>query len=173
MNTKIKPAPEAVANEFLTGVNLRSCLSFIDFLNSEKYPPRWIAKNAWEVKPNRFKILGQLKSQILRRLRINPDEKNWSVSFHYNPEYNELITDEEMQKFITANIRNKRNACHGEDCGAYIDLNVFGKIYNEMCCNEQIQITNPSGKEVEYIKELFLLTKEITERATLTAKDIC
>ncbi|MCL2361331.1 MAG: hypothetical protein FWC73_05920 [Defluviitaleaceae bacterium] len=159
-----KPTPEEIATDFLEGQRLKDCLMFIEFLRSNNLPPRWIATNAWEVKPHKYKILGQLTSQILRRLRINKEEKSWSVSFHYYSQYNEYVADDGMRQLITRSLYVKRRFCHGEGCRATVDLNVFGKIFNKMCCNEQIMIVNPSGEDLEHTKNLLLLTKEIVEK---------
>ena len=153
-----KPTPQIIAAEFLTDDLLNDFTDFLTFLQTNKLKPHWIAKNAWEVKIKNF--------QILRRLRINSEHKNWSINLHFYNGYNEHIINDEFKEFIWANLC--QNICHNNaNCRHYSTIQFFGKNFTKMCCCGQITISNPTGKEMEFSKELILITKTIVEKVIL------
>ena len=125
---------------------------------------RLAAKYAWEVVV-RNPINNHTNSQVLRRLRIDPENKIWSVSFHYFQEYTEHITDTELINFVWDNLRG--NVCR-QNCYKIKTRSFFGKDFDNMCCCEQIRVLNPSGKCLEHIKILVMTAKNIIENGKAT-----
>jgi hypothetical protein len=153
----LKLKPETLAAQVLDGEKLKNLLDLVEFLNTNGLKLRLAAKNAWEVVVrNPENTLTQ--NQILRRLRVDPENKTWSVSLHYFPEYTEHITDAELINFVWDNLHSK--ICH-QNCKNIKTRSFFGKEFDSMCCNEQIRILNPSGKGLEYAKTLIMTAKTI------------
>ena len=157
-----KPELKTVAADFLSEDKLNDFLNFTEFLQENRLMPRWVAKNAWEVK-----ISGQ---QILRRLRINTDEKIWTVNLHFFWKYNEYITDDDLKNFVWNNLRHNRCQHETQNCRNYSTIDILGKNFNKMCCVGQITVINPSGKALEYTKELILTAKKIIENIVAKEK---
>jgi len=155
MSKTKKPEPAGVAAEYLSFNDFNNFINFLDFLQANSLKPRWIAKNAWEVKIN--------NNQILRRLRINPEEKTWSVNLHFFWGYNEKITDDELKYFVWSNLRHNRCPHDAGNCRNYSTIDILGKPFDKMCCVGQITIINPAGKALEHTKELVLKAKAIIE----------
>jgi len=154
-----KPEPVTVATGFLSDDKLRNLINFIEFLHVNEYKLRWRSSNAWEIKIH--------NTQILRRLRVNTEEKNWFVNLHFFWEYNNHITDDELINFVWSNIRH--NQCHHKttNCQNYSTINILGKKFDMTCCVGQITIFNPAGKELKYAKELVSIAKVIVENAAI------
>ena len=156
----LKLKPETLATQVLDGEKTQNLLDLVDFLQDNKLNLKLAAKNAWEVIINN-KNNTHTGNQILRRLRIHPESRTWSVNLHYFPEYIDYITDAELINFVWDNIYYKR--CHGENCASIAERDIFGKKFGNMCCNEQISVSNLSGKELEHIKTLVITAKRIIE----------
>ena len=155
----IKLTPETLAEQVLDGEHLQNLLDLVGFLHTNGLKLKLAAKNAWEVVVRNPKN-SLTWNQILRRLRVEPENKIWSVSLHYFPEYTEYITDAELIDFVWDNLNSKN--CH-PNCANIKTRNFFGKDFENMCCNEQIMILNPSGKRLEYAKILIMAAKKIVE----------
>ena len=156
----LRLTPETLAAQVLDGDNLHNLLSFVKTLRSNGLKIKLAAKNAWEIivsKP----ASNYTNNQILRRLRINPDDKSWSVSLHYFTGYKDHVKDDETIKFVWDNLYNK--VCHNKDCASIKDMYVFDKKFSSMCCNEQIRILNPSDKELKHAETLIMTAKHIVE----------
>jgi len=163
---KLKPTPEIVASEYLNGDVLNDCMNIIDFLRANKYTPRHVAKNSWEVIVEN-KERTHTEKQILRRLRIFNDG-TWTVTLHFFPEFNDRITDDEVKNFVWSNLDHNKTICHADAngmCPHKKTMDIFGKACADMCCCCQIKITNPTGDDLNHIKTLILTAKEIIKTA--------
>ena len=160
----LKLKPEIFATQIVDDEQSQNLLDLVEFLNTHKLKLRLAAKNAWEVvvrNPNN----SHTNNQVLRRLRIDHENKLWSASFHYFQEYVEHITDTELINFIWDNLRS--TVCR-QNCYKIKTRNFFGKDFDNMCCCEQIKVINPSEKELEYIKVLIITAKNIIESGSTT-----
>jgi len=155
----LKPTPETIAAEILGADMQKDVISLCDCMRDHDLRIKWVGKNGWEVAKN--------KMQILRRIRINPVDKNWYVTLHFFPKYNEYLTDAAIHDFVWSNLGG--SGCDAltthEKCTRKKNMtfNMFGKMCEKQCCNSQIKIMNPSGKALEYTKTLILTAKAMAE----------
>ncbi|MCL2284737.1 MAG: hypothetical protein FWC32_00055 [Firmicutes bacterium] len=167
----LKLKPETLAKQVFEGEELQNILDFVQFLRANGMKPKLAAFNAWEVVVSKQNA-NYTNNQILRRLRIDPEQKTWSVNLHYFAKYADHIIDETVINFVWCNLYNKRcnRSAKNPDCNcrAIKSMMIFSKTFDNMCCNEQIRITNPSAKELEYIKELVSVAKNIVENKVAT-----
>ena len=139
----IKPTPEVIAEEVFGEGVLADIKSLCDFIRLNDLRIKWVGKNGWGVECK--------KMQVLRRIRINPSDKDWYVTLHFFPQYNEHITDAEMHHFVWNNLGGF--GCDalntgGNKCGNYMNLtfDMFGKACANQCCNSQIKIMNANPR---------------------------
>jgi len=155
----LKPTPEFIATEALNEDMQMDVVNLCDFIKASNLKIRWVGKNGWEVAIN--------KTQVLRRIRINPIDNEWYVTLHYFPQYNNCLTNEEIHNFVWNNL-------DGSGCDALnthekcirkknMTFNIFGKMCENQCCNSQIKIMNPTGKALEYTKTLILTAVNIAK----------
>jgi len=155
----LKPTPETIATEILGADMQKDVINLCDCMRDNNLRIKWVGKNGWEVATN--------KMQVLRRIRINPIDKNWYVTLHFFSEYNEYLIDESIHDFVWSNLG-------GSGCDALnthekcirkknMTFDMFGKMCENQCCNSQIRIMNPSGKDLEYTKTLILTARNIAE----------
>ncbi|MCL2421202.1 MAG: hypothetical protein FWD03_05030 [Defluviitaleaceae bacterium] len=154
----LKPAPETIAAEILSENMQNDVVELCDCIRTNNLRIKWVGKNGWEVAIR--------KMQILRRIRINPLEKNWYVTLHFFPQYNDYLTDKEIHNFVWNNLGGM--GCDalntgGTKCNGYMSkaFNIFGRMCENQCCNSQIKIMNPTGKALEYTKTLILTARDI------------
>jgi hypothetical protein len=154
----LKPTPETIAEEILSAEMQKNIASLCDCMKDNNLKIKWVGKNGWEV--------ALKKMQILRRIRINPLEKNWYVTLHFFPQYNNYLTDENIRHFVWDNLGG--TGCDalntgGAKCSGYMNqaFNMFGKICENQCCNSQIKILNPTGTALEHTKTLILAARDI------------
>jgi len=154
----IKPTPEIIAAEVLSEDMQKDVANLCEFLRSSNLRIKWVGKNGWEVAVQ--------KMQILRRIRINSEEKNWYVTLHFFPQYNEHITDEETHNFVWSNLGGTGCDALRTDiskCGHNRIIDMFGKMCENQCCNSQIKVVNPTGKALEHTKTLILTARDIAQ----------
>jgi len=156
-----KPSPAEVAAECLEGDVLESLLDFTEFLKVIKVSPRWISgrfmsphtsvTDSWSPR---------YKGHNICNLRINFEKKFWTLSpsglFIHHEEY---ITDDGLKAFILGNISGLR--CKGKVCPGKEGMTIFDKRYGELCCCCPIRLKNPKGMDLEYLKQIILITKII------------
>ena len=153
----LKPIPEVIAAEALSEDMQKDVAYLCEPLRTNGLRIKWVMKNSWEVAIQ--------KMQILRRIRINPAEKNWYVTLHFFPEYNDYITDGELHKFVWYNLGG--SGCDALNTHAKCErkknmtFNIFGRMCENQCCNSQIKIMNPTEKALEYTKTLILTARDI------------
>ena len=173
----IKPMPELVGAEFLSEDKLINLTNLTEFLQANSLKLRWCSKDRWEIailKSYQY----QYYNQILRRLVLHEDDKNWSVVLHCFSDYDKYIIDDEFKNFMHDNIYRYRcdvnyGLVSGDDhrnCGAISNMNILGKTFERMCCNSQIRIVNPTDKALEYTKQLVLIAKKIVESGVAELK---
>ena len=177
----LKLQPETVATQVLDGENIQNLLDFVDFLQTNDLKLKLAAKYAWEIviyyQANIQSYRHSFK--ILRRLRMDIENKTWSISLDYYPQFADYITSNELKNFVWSKLYNKRCALSAEnpDCicghGWIVDRDILGKKFDNMCCNEQIKIINPSAKELEHVKVLIMTTKLIVENEIAAKKQNC
>ena len=155
----LQPTPEVISAEIFSEDIKKDIANLCESLRSNGLRIKWVMKNSWEV--------AYKKVQILRRIRINPEEKNWYVTLHFFPQYNDYITDEEIHNFVWNNLGGTGcDALKNADvanCGHNLSFNIFGKICEKQCCNSQIKIVNPTAKALEHTKTLILTAWDITK----------
>jgi len=154
----LKPTPEAIAAEVLSEDMQKDVAKLCDCIRANNLRIKWVGKNGWEVSAR--------KTQILRRIRINPAENNWYVTLHFFQQYNDYLTDEEIHNFVWNNLGGM--GCDalntgGPKCKGYMSktFNMFGKMCENQCCNSQIKIMSPTEKALEHTKTLILTARDI------------
>ena len=153
----LKPMPEDIAAEVLNEDMQKDITNLCECIRGNNLRIKWVGKNGWEA------AVG--KMQVLRRIRIYPADKYWYVTLHFFPQYNEYITNEKIHDFVWNNLGG--SGCDALNTHAKcarkknMTFNIFGKMYDNQCCNSQIKIINPTGKALEYTKTLILTAKDI------------
>jgi len=153
----IKPTPETIAAEVLSENMQKDVADLCDCMRINNLRIKWVGKNGWEVATKGM--------QVLRRIRINPIDRNWYVTLHFFTQYNDCVTNEEVHEFAWNNLG-------GSGCDALnthdkcvrkknMTFNIFGKICEGQCCNSQIKVINPTGKALAYTKILILTARDI------------
>jgi len=72
----LKPNPEAIAAEVLNKDMQKDVANLCDCIRANNLRIKWVGKNGWEVATN--------KTQVLRRIRINPADKYWYMTKTFN-----------------------------------------------------------------------------------------
>ena len=144
---KPKPTIENAVSECLSGEMQNTARDFIDYLKSLKMTPRWVNRNAWDVK---YKNRGVCKIYVW--------DNNWFIrpSFNYNYE-DELMTflaENQLQETIWNNIYHCR-AC-GKSPAACMQKSkiILGKEFKGVCSCVLIQFHKPNADAIECVKKL-------------------
>jgi len=58
---------------------------------------------------------------------------------------------------------NTNPSCGGGKCKGIENINIYGKLFPRVCGCQLLLLINPEGKILEYVKELVLINKTITD----------
>lgn len=148
----VKPKVEDVAGEVLDSDKLKNLLDFVEFLKNNKLTPRWASFNSWSIR---------YKNKGLCYVKINNQKGIWDARLErsFFDEYDKYITNDELKEFVL-NIVNPP-LCENRDCWKRKNETILGKKFDEVCRCWPFKIDNPDGTELELLKELVLVSKNI------------
>jgi len=144
-----KPKIEDVANEVLSGDELKNALDFIGFLREHKLNPAWSATNAWKVSSKTFTVCFIRLHGSAEYHGIDPGE--WNI-VPFIGEYDaSALSNAEKEVAWT----NKRTCSSCGQCALKLD-SVFGKKYS-YACEAAICFHNPNEIAVACAKKIIEL----------------
>ena len=148
-----KPTPEDAFSEFLVGETKKNALTFISWLRENKLPPRWDGIYRWKV---------NYKSKYICYINLSwpPSKGIWEVKPNrmFFGEYGKYITGDELKKFVLNIVQLP--GCNRE-CGKMRNTEFLEKKFDEVCACWPFRAKNPDGAELENLKKLVLLSKDI------------
>ena len=143
-----------IVHECLDGDSKQIAIHFIGCLKSLKMAPRWVNKDAWEVK---------YKSRGVCKIYVWPD--NWFIRPSFNYEYDDalmtFLADNELEEVIWDNIFHCR-ACGKSPATCMIKSKmILGKEFKGVCKCILFQFKNPDVTAIECAKKLVEYRRDI------------
>lgn len=145
---------EDIASSLLNGKKLTDTLDFNSFLKENKLSLRLGSNNSW---------VARSSGKNVCYVKIFGDTTDWCINPAFNlydhnfDEYEKQITDKNMQNLVLSGVASRRCRPH---CGLR-DKSLFGKIFDLMCRCHTIEIHNPNTAQLEILKKLVLIIKQM------------
>ena len=155
---KVKLTIEEIAAEFLDGDKLKNFLEFNESLKKKN-----LSKSTTSTGKNGYQGWAvRYKSCMICHFRAYKDY--WFISYFKSVDINkseEYISDE-LKKFMLGNITSP--LCLG--CKGHDNRMILGKKHEKVCGCHLLHLKNPSGKALEYAKELIMINRNIVDDIT-------
>jgi len=145
---------EDIVGSVLSGEKLTDILNFNHFLRANKLSLRLGSNNSWVARSGGKNVC---------YVKVFEDKASWSINPAFNlydhnfDEYEKQVTDENMQSLVLSGVASRR--CR-HDCGIQ-NKSLFGKTFDLMCRCHTIEIRNPNVEQLEILKKLVLIIKQM------------
>ena len=148
-----KPKIEEVIPHILDGDMQKTALDFTAHLRENKISPRWASHNSWVARSGGKNVCG---------IRISKKSSDWCINPSFDfVEYEKRIIHEDMRNLILDSVVSLRCGYKaGTRCGMK-NKTLFGKTFDLMCSCSPIEIKNPNAEQIEIIKRLVLIIKQM------------
>lgn len=165
---KIKPSIRDIIIHCFDGDMMNNALDFVEHIENKNILIKWGALNSWSA---------MYKKTCLCEIKLDFDMQTWTISPHltYLTQYEETITDENMQHIISDNmfictlypnrVYNGLGCNPSKKCPGGTDVTIIGKDIKGKCRHRPYPfINNPNETMINYIKKLLELEREAREK---------
>jgi len=153
-----KPKIEEVIPHILDGDMQKAALDFAAHLRENKISPRWASHNSWVARSGGKNVC---------YIRMSKKSYDWCVAFSFDlykynfTEYEKCIINKDMRNLILDSVASQRCTEEAQiGCGMK-NKSLFGKTFPLMCRCCTCEMTNPNAEQIEIIKRLVLIIKQM------------